>query len=108
MGKKKTLGLFLLMLGLGGCPSPTGPTGRTLTWQPAPGATQQVIERRPMGGVLKPIATVPATQSEFRDTTARPETPYCYRVGAVHANGQVAYSPLSCWQPRSPWKEPTK
>jgi len=69
----------------------TAPTTATVTFDAVSGATSYVVERAPGGGGAFVQVGTPAA-SPFNDSGLTASTSYRYRVAAVNATGQGAYS----------------
>jgi PKD repeat protein len=81
-------------------------TGNTVRWLEPDNSgspiTNYNIYRRTIKDSFKLIATIGPTATRYLDTTAEPDTQYCYRVTAVNALGESTFCGEVCEAPVLP------
>jgi hypothetical protein len=70
-------------------------TSNTLTWTAVGGATGYVLQNSPDASVWTTIASPLSTVSTYTDTSDSADTTYFYRLAAVNAGGDSAWSAVN-------------
>lgn len=91
--------LTVVLEGCAGVDLSRGPK-LSLSWVPAAGADEYVIERGE-GESFSEVARVPASRTTYVDRSVRAGILYCYRVRAKNSRGLSSPSPTQCRVPKT-------